>query len=58
MKNVSRIFISRKHLKSFQNNRCYDGMKKYKKAAKSEEILRLSATILFDIYNTEKYKES
>lgn len=32
-------------------------MKKYKKAAKSEEILRLAATILFDIYNTEKHKE-
>ncbi len=49
VKDVSRIFISRKHLKKIQSVKIYDGIRVYK-TQQENDILPLIAAVLSDIY--------
>lgn len=50
MKDVSRIQITRQHLKNFRKQRLYDGIRVYKTAKPDPELMRKTAAVLYDIY--------
>ena len=50
--NISRILITRKHLKAFKKCRIYDGLRKYKQPKTVPEIDSLTVAVIYDIYST------
>ncbi|MBQ8010686.1 MAG: hypothetical protein IJ265_03945 [Oscillospiraceae bacterium] len=50
MKDVSRIWITRQHLKAFRKRRSFDGIKVYKNVQKDNDIIGKTAAVLYDIY--------
>jgi hypothetical protein len=52
--NVSRIRITRDHLKKIRKLHMYDGIWKYKKSKNNPELESLTVMVMFDIYKNLK----
>ena len=50
--NISRVMISRQHLKKIKSQHLYDGIRKYKNPKKNPEITKSTVIVLYDIYRT------
>lgn len=54
MSNVSRILISRQHLKEVPDLFCYDGIQRCKESKTDSKVLEQLVKVLFDISKSQK----